>query len=354
MKKLKIIVDDMSIKGGVESVVASIANGLSKKNIDVTIVTIYDCKYSYPISDKIKTISLSSKKSKRSKYYSLYNYIKYNTTENDIIYTNSVANSVCSLLASKYKKNIYSCDHNKYDAVNLVWRILRSIFYKKAGGIIVLTNYDLRKYKKINSNSRVFENPVNDTFFREDYNSLSEYKQHKYILNIGRLEWQKGQDMLLRAWKNVDNKDYELWICGDGSQEQNLKNLVCTLGITQTVRFLGSRSDIPTLLKNAYCNVLSSRFEGKPVSLLEAKVMGCPSISFNCKTGPSEIINNNIDGILVETNNIQELALSIQKMIDNPSYRDNLSHNAIINKDIYSINSVTDSYIDFMNLSSSR
>ncbi|MCV5682303.1 glycosyltransferase, partial [Escherichia coli] len=76
----------------------------------------------------------------------------------------------------------------------------------------------------------------------------------------------------------MNKKGYELWICGDGGQKQTLEQQTKLYGLTTSVKFLGNRDDIDILLRGAYCNVLSSRFEGKPVSLIESKVVGCPNI----------------------------------------------------------------------------
>ncbi|EBR2489398.1 TPA: glycosyltransferase family 4 protein [Salmonella enterica] len=348
MKELKIIVDNLAIKGGVENVVVSIANGMASKNKKVTIVCVKKCIPAFKINECVSVKFLITRLTKVKKYYSLISYFRRETGKNDIIYTNSVANTLLAVIFASKKAEIYACDHNQYNAVNKFWAGLRVLLYRRLSGVIVLTNYDLVKYLRLNPNSVVFNNPVNDDFFNIPY-SLDKIKD-KYILNIGRLEIQKGQDLLLHAWKLVDKKGVSLWICGDGSKRKDLEKLVVELGLTSSVKFLGNRDDINILLHHAYCNILSSRFEGKPVSLIEAKVVGCPSISFDCKTGPSEIIVDREDGLLVENGNIQKLAESIQFIIDNPNVRNLFAQNTRYDRDKYSNDTITNQYIDFFRL----
>ncbi|HDC1594542.1 TPA: glycosyltransferase family 4 protein [Salmonella enterica] len=348
MKELKIIVDNLAIKGGVENVVVSIANGMASKNKKVTVVCVKKCIPAFKIDERVSVKFLITKLTRIKKYYSLICYFRKETSEGDIIYTNSVVNTLLAIIFASKKADIYACDHNQYKAVNKFWAWLRILLYRRLSGVIVLTNYDLEKYLRLNSNSVVFNNPVNDNFFNIQC-PLDKIKD-KYILNIGRLEIQKGQDLLLQAWKLVDKKGFSLWICGDGSKKKDLENLVADLGLTSSVKFLGNRDDINVLLYHAYCNILSSRFEGKPVSLIEAKVIGCPSISFDCKTGPSEIIIDKEDGLLVENGNIHKLAESIQFIIDNPNVRNLFAQNTRYDRDKYSSDTITNQYIDFFRL----
>lgn len=345
MKEIKIIVDNLSIKGGVESVVTSVANGLAIRGYNVTIVCVKKCIPLFDINDRVKIEYLTNGASKYKKYIALISYYRKKILAGDILYTNSVANSVLAIFCVPKNASIYACDHNKYSAVGKIWSSLRFLLYRKINGIIVLTKHDLEKYLRINKNSKVFDNPVDTCFFNNDGNRT--HISQKYILNIGRLELQKGQDLLINAWNLVEKKGFELWICGEGSQRYHLEQQVKTLGLASSVKFLGNRNDIDLLLNGAYCNVLSSRFEGKPLSLIEAKVAGCPNVSFDCETGPSEIIKDRFDGLLIAEGNVAELAKGLQYLIDNPKIRNSYAKNSRADNEKYSIKRVCDEYISF-------
>ncbi|EJV4860174.1 glycosyltransferase family 4 protein, partial [Escherichia coli] len=343
-----IVVDDLSIKGGVESVVTSLANGFIKKGVKVNLICVKKCKPNFEIHKDINIIYLLDKWSKLRKYRVLIRFFREKLNTEDILYTNSVINTLLAILFAPKKTAKYACDHNQYNAVNRLWAFFRFLLYKRLEGVIVLTQHDLIKYRKINSNCKLFDNPVSSSFFYTDKKSSATVK--KYILNIGRLEKQKGQDLLLAAWNLVNKKGYELWICGDGSQKQTLEQQTKLYGLTTSVKFLGNRDDIDILLRGAYCNVLSSRFEGKPVSLIESKVVGCPNISFNCKTGPAEIINHKYDGLLIDAGNIEALAKGIQLLIDNPIIRDEYAKNACMNNERYMLENICEEYLSFFNI----
>ena len=92
--------------------------------------------------------------------------------------------------------------------------------------------------------------------------------------------------------------------------------------------------------KNASFYVMSSRYEGLPMVLIEAQTFALPIVSFNCPYGPKEIITNDEDGILVENGNIEQLATSIESLIISESKRISMSKNAIESAKRFSIKNI--------------
>ena len=138
----------------------------------------------------------------------------------------------------------------------------------------------------------------------------------KLALAVGRHADQKGFDLLLQAWAKADVKDWKLKIVGSGTlMQQNIK-LAEDLGISDKVIFMESTSDIASEYQKASCFILSSRYEGFGVVLIEARLLGLPCISFDCKTGPREIIRDGVDGFLVENGNVDALAGSITEVLN--------------------------------------
>jgi glycosyltransferase involved in cell wall biosynthesis len=154
--------------------------------------------------------------------------------------------------------------------------------------------------------------------------------RRKEVLAMGRLSHQKGFDLLLQAWSLVIKRlpDWSLRIVGDGQMHDELLQLANTLGIERHVTLVPF-SDNPFALYSA-CEifVLSSRFEGLPFVLVEAMSCGSPCISFDCPTGPRELIRQDVNGILVPAERVELLADAIVDLGQKPQLRQRLGEAA--------------------------
>ncbi len=133
------------------------------------------------------------------------------------------------------------------------------------------------------------------------------------FLNVGRLSRQKGQDNLLRALARARPKLplVALTLVGTGSEESRLRSLSSELGLDDIVTFAGYASDPAEHFRNADCFVLSSRWEGFGMVLLEALHFGLPLLATDCEFGPSDVITSQAIGHLVATENVEELAAGL-------------------------------------------
>ena len=147
----------------------------------------------------------------------------------------------------------------------------------------------------------------------------------RYILGAGRLHRQKGFDRLLRAFSNIDRSDLHLVVLGDGDEYPRLMALAHKLGIKSRVYFPGAVSDIQTWYRNAECFVLSSRYEGWPNVLMEAMASGCPVVSFDCRYGPSEILEDGKSGLLVAQDEVMALTAAITRVVSDGVLRRHLA-----------------------------
>ncbi|MFN4224354.1 MAG: GT4 family glycosyltransferase PelF [Fervidobacterium nodosum] len=162
-------------------------------------------------------------------------------------------------------------------------------------------------------NTPVIYNGIDIQKFSTNKND-NKSKDKIILLNVGRLVKPKNQFLLIRAFNKAVQEfpNLELWIVGDGELKQELEDLVKNLSLEEKVRFLGVRSDIPELLKVADIFVMSSDYEGVPISLLEALASGVPVIS-TAVGGVPEILESGRAGILVTPKDEEELA---QKIIE--------------------------------------
>lgn len=140
---------------------------------------------------------------------------------------------------------------------------------------------------------------------------------------VGRLTYQKGFDMLLKVWEKVKEGGctWKLYIVGSGEDEKKLKEESVRLGIDNSVTFIANTPQIAEYYKKASLYLMTSRFEGLPLVLIEAKQKGLPCISFDCPNGPSEVIRNGVDGYVLKMGDCRGMSEAILKLT---SQRDRL------------------------------
>jgi glycosyltransferase involved in cell wall biosynthesis len=140
------------------------------------------------------------------------------------------------------------------------------------------------------------------------------------IVMIGRLDPQKRPDIAVRALAALRraHADASLWIAGDGSSRVELDALVADLDLSGSVRFLGARTDVPALLAEAACFVLTSDYEGCPLSVLEAMAAGVPVVA-TAVGGVPELVVDGETGVLVRPRAPDEVAEAVGKLFANPA-----------------------------------
>lgn len=140
----------------------------------------------------------------------------------------------------------------------------------------------------------------------------------KLFLAVGRLTYQKGFDLLLQAWAQVSPlyPEWRLRIVGDGEDKAMLEQLLCELNIDTSTELVPKTNNIADHYQQAAFFIMSSRFEGLPLVLIEAQAYGLPIVSFDCDTGPAEIINHGENGWLCDAGNINSLSEGIKIAIN--------------------------------------
>ncbi|MGZ0017176.1 glycosyltransferase family 4 protein [Yeosuana sp. AK3] len=176
------------------------------------------------------------------------------------------------------------------------------------------------------NNVLVIPNPL--SFFPEPQQVSN--LQNKTVLAVGKQSFQKGYDRLLKSWKQVYEKhpDWKLEIYGTINRSEGLEDLAKTLGISKSVRFFNPVKNIAEKYQQASLYVMSSRYEGFGMVLIEAMAYGLPCISFNCPFGPSDIIQDRHNGLLVSNGDTNALANAIQYLIKNNDTRSRMGSQA--------------------------
>lgn len=351
------LIADISGKGGTERVTTDIANGLLNKGKEVSIIT---CKgfggNRYGLDTNIKIYCLHGEKSKGYVLRKLCNSIKIwniiRKNKFDVVIAVDIylylylllvqITGICRCIAWEHF-NYYISD-TKYSL------IARNIAVKLADRIVVLGKKDLENYRKHyrNANNIVYiYNPV--AFQKTEYIGADTYR----IIAAGRLCKQKGFDLLIKAWKKVEMNEkidgkWKLDIFGDGEEEKYLNELI-EKNRLKRIFLKGYTDDLEKEITESSIFVLSSRYEGFVLVLLEAQAKGLPCISFNCKEGPSEIIRDGVNGFLVEEENAEILADKMMILMNNRELRINFAENAQRDLQRFELETILDSWEKLLN-----
>jgi len=334
--KLLYITNGINGAGGLERVLSIKASLLADNfGYEVYILVLNDANTNcfYNFSDKINMLSIEVFGNPFSYWQNYKNGIKkvVNEIQPDVI-------SVCDdglkaffipQILAKRKAVIYERHVSKLieanDRDNLIKRsTIRFKWWlmeKKAKNFarfILLTEGNKKEWPSLN-NKVVIENPV--SFYPKTSSSLDQ----KIVISVGKISYQKGQDLLIKAWNIVHDKfpDWELHLYG----KENLQ-MLDTSNLQNNVRFFTPEKKIEEKYLNSSLYVMSSRYEGFGMVLIEAMACGVPCVSFDCDYGPSDIIRDGIDGLLARKENVENLADKILQLIENSENRKNMGHQA--------------------------
>jgi glycosyltransferase involved in cell wall biosynthesis len=157
-------------------------------------------------------------------------------------------------------------------------------------------------------------------------------EHRRLVLAVGRLAEQKGFDLLIEAFAGLAAvyADWDLVILGEGPKRLDLEARVAALGLSHRVKLPGRTGNLTDWYRRADLYVMSSRFEGFGLTLAEAMAYGCPAVSFDCDTGPRDIIRDGVDGLLVRpVGDVKALTAVLGQLMDDGATRRQMAERAI-------------------------
>lgn len=364
------IIDTLSSKGGAERIISDKMNYLATHfNYDVSIITCYQFPESAPncyyLSDKIKQINLCIPLHQQYHYpypqrlWARWKYTRQlcielqkniNSIKPDIIIGVGyvLADKVCRIkyqaakIIEAHEAKIYTKTFYLYRNftifTNFYYKLSRKLYLHaietKADVVVTLTKEDAQNWKKA---KRV------ETIPNFSVMSISKMSncEPKRVIAVGRLEWQKGFDRLIEIWRNVstNHPDWQLDIFGEGAQELNLRNTIKKANINN-MYIHPFTNDISQEYASSSICVLTSRFEGFSLVLLEALGHGIPCITFDCPYGPRDLVCNDRCGYVIDNGNIDLFAEKLSFLMNHPEIRKQFSSAAVIKAQSYNVDAI--------------
>lgn len=349
MKKIKVAIIIPSLwVGGAENMAAQLACNINRDLFDVLLIVLSN-KMNTSINEYVENENINVKylNKKQGKYYGTIKklYSVLDEFKPQIVHTHLESFMYSFLWVISHKVKMIHTIHN-----------VPRLELSKKGQCVISTLYKLKKAIPV-AISDIIKQQTEELYgckyIETIYNPVDVKRYHiKRKMNkndeitfvsVGRLVEQKNQKLLINAFYNVVKKfpKLKLKIIGDGNLRESLEKQVNKLEIDDKVSFLGNIKNVEHELEIADIFILSSEYEGLPLSILEAMASSLPIISTNVG-GVSNIVTNN--GILVEKNNQIELENAMIKLCENHEERFLLGQNSYENVLEFDVKNITQQY----------
>lgn len=321
--------------GGIERVTTIVANELAERGYDIGVVCLQKGTPYFELHKDITLHHTNSKIFRKKELKALY------AKENPDI--NIFLGSHRSLMNIPASKGIPCITWEHFNA-HINWhpwhKYSRKLAVQHCDKIVTLTRADVENYQQFFNAKNVLCIPNPITIDNITPTSLN----NKTLLAVGRLAGQKGFDMLIDAWGKAQAKDsgWKLRIVGSGSHKARLLKQINENNVGNSVNIVPPTKNIIKEYHNASALAMSSRFEGLPLVLIEAMSAGLPIVSFDCQTGPAEIIHHNKTGLLVPPENTDLLAKAIDELLLDEEKIKQFSKQSLIESQRFSIDNIVD------------
>lgn len=332
--RLALVISSLS-RGGAEGVLVRLANGLAARGHAITVVTLSGAQPQLTLNPTVAWIPMDATAQSEGIGQAIaHNISRVRLLRRIILRLNPHAvlsfmdtTNVLTLLAARGQPVLVSERVNpELHDTGCFWRILRTLTYPMASALVVQTHLASQRLpRRLAGKARVIPNPVAKPRALARPTAVS----GGVLVAMGRLEAQKGFDILLRAFAALpDRTGWRLVIHGEGSMRHSLEALRDALNLGDCVRLPGRTNDPSAALAEGDLFVLSSRFEGFPNALAEAMACGLPVVAFDCPYGPGELVRNERDGLLVPPGDVQALTHALHKLMTSPHLRIQMSQHA--------------------------
>ena len=347
--------------GGAERVTSSLARNLVDQGHEVGVITMTSDEGDfYPLDQRVRRVTLNLAGVNRGLGKLTANYRRWRALRRvfkaekpDVVVAMMTTSIVVAILAAiGLSVRVYGSERNYpgRKATGRPWALLRRLVYRFAAGHVAQTREAAAWLERHTGarNVHVIPNPVVwpiPSFPPEVTPESVVSPERKIILAVGSKPEQKGFDLLVRAFAGLA-ADWPEWdlvilgvdptseaVCGGGASVQRLAEEV---GVAQRLYLPGRVGNVADWYQRADIFVLSSRYEGFPNVLLEAMASGCACVAFDCDTGPRDLIEDGINGLLVQAECTQALTNAMARLMRNDDLRAELGSRAVAVRQTFS------------------
>lgn len=336
--------------GGQERALVNLANYCAKLGYEVSIVNLFKTEIFFDLHPAIKISwpTVDRAKTHRLLYaLKLVSYIRKEVkkAKSDVVISFGEWFNSYVIFATRFLKVRIFVSNRMGPNLQLGFLLdnANKLFYKYATGIIAQTN-QAKKVIELRTGAtkiHVIPNAVHPI-------DVDDVVKKNQIVTVGRLSKEKGHLSLIQAFSNCKNENWSLHIVGDGKERDTLIKETEKLKIKDKVVFYGHLKDFASILASSDIFVLPSFYEGFPNALIEAMSVPLACISSNCVAGPSDIIENGINGILYETGNCEALTKELNYLMLNQSKRIEMSNAAFQVRDKYEFENIANQYLSVL------
>ena len=316
-KKIKIaLVGYKLANGGLERVLSTVSELLHYSNCEVCGIVLEN-EVEYPFHGTLINVGGYSK---FKKYFKLRRYLKRNQFDYVIDFRHRI-NPWMELLFIHYMyagfKFIYTIHSSKLDVYLTAEKWVAQKILNKAYKIVAVSNAlnEKIKTKYYFEKGVVIPNSIAAKTIEIEYAAELFFK---YCIAVGRLVKLKQFDKLIDTYCTSDlpKREIHLVILGEGEEKERLEKQIERLQMSKFIHLLGFKNNVFSYVTNAKFLVLTSKYEGFSMVILEALFAGTPVVSFDCETGPGELVQNEHNGLLVKNQDFKALQDAIERMVD--------------------------------------
>lgn len=357
-KKICFFSGDITRSGGTERVAVQLVNALREyPAYEICIISLTEQQEEpfYPLHPEISRYHLSERWIKPGPGYlpligKLRKFLKEQQV--DIIVDIDIVLDVLSIPAAwGLKTKVVSWEHFTVDYELSVWYRKRILHYsvKRSDHVVVLTNGDLEEYQNRLGRKNAISQIYNPVAFRYDETAVRE--PENIVLTVGRLVPEKGIEYLKKVSLQVlqQNPEWQWILLGDGVERQNLEQFIEEQGLQNRLILKGNVENVDEYLRRASIFVVTSKFEGLGLSMLEARAMKVPCVCYNVKMGPREVIHDGVDGFLIPAFDCDEMAGKIDLLIHSPELRSQFAEKAFSNMGEFREQKITEQWREVFN-----
>lgn len=340
--------------GGAERVLTLLANKFIEK-FNVVIITLKKTTPFYELHPEIRveycteniepsTGIIQALKSNFRLFKKIKSYLKQYRVDAAIAFITR-ANILTTLAGNQLKIPVVISDRNnpweKDRVLAPIWLKARKWVYPRARFVVLQTKKIADFYRDFvpDGKIKIIPNPLNPNFV------MKSVPKKNIILNVGRLDLQKNQKLLIQVFSEINPNDWELHIIGEGPERDNLEKLIVHSRMQDKIMLMGRSETIEEHYQQSKIFAFTSNYEGFPNALLEAMAFGLPCISTDCPTGPSELIDNGVNGFLIPLGSRERLRINLLELMANEELRLNIGEKALLSVSKYHIDQISEQWV---------